>query len=298
MVLPCQVRSCGDTISRQWMPCSRVSRFTCCGEDQAPLPRCTLCAGARSPLHSSRPSGGRAAGGEPQPPAGLSSATQPLGCSGAARSRLPHQRLLILPPAESAVHPPQRCHQQWELWRSGELHPALLPRVGAGRRFAGEEQTWWGAPWQGACCRAARTVLPVLLVAPLAQNSCVAGACVVAGAGEQWMGWRSWEGRHGPSQLWDTGMRLLPEAVETHVQVRQKERSHSQIACIFLNSFTEWRLPFIPPPPRTPCACAHCWHSLPILYNNSQVSASHCLPVEPRVTGPPAQSHEKLHARV
>lgn len=50
------------------------------------------------------------------------------------------------------------------------------------------------------------------------------------------------------------------------------------------------RVAFAFHPPPEPCA--HCWHSLPIPYNNSQVSTSHCLPVEPMVTALPGRSHE------
>lgn len=106
------------------------------------------------------------------------------------------------------------------------------------------------------------------------------------------LGWQSQGGWHRSSQPWDMWLSLV--AAETGVHVQQRERSHSEIACIFLNSFVEWCLPFILPPG----LCMHCWHSLPILYNNSQVSTSHCLPMEPAVTGPPAWSHEKLHGKV
>lgn len=62
------------------------------------------------------------------------------------------------------------------------------------------------------------------------------------------MGWQSRGGRCGPSQLWDSIVRFSAVTVETRVQVQQRESSHSQIARIFLNSFIEWRLPFILPP--------------------------------------------------
>lgn len=172
---------------------------------------------------------------------------------------------------------------------------ALPPPVGAAAfrratpRFPPQGSCIWGAQWcLGKDPRSwhTNTVLFLLLIAK------VACAHAAAGAGEQRVGWQSRGGWYRSSQLWD--MRLSLVAAETGVQVQQRERSHSEIACIVLNSFIAWCLPFILPPG----LCVHCWHSLPILYNNSQLSASHCLPMEPTVTGPPARSHEKLHAKV
>lgn len=209
--------------------------------------------GSRSPSAAAAAPGGRAAGGQPRPPRQprrwhrRGSAPQPaavpvlLGpdCHISAPESLP------LGVSRGCAASPRRCHQQWELWRAEER----TPRSRRGRLPVGGLPV----PWRGASRKAARTVLPLLLVAPLARNSRVACARVMAGA----MGWRSREGPQGPSQPWDSVLRLLPEAVETRARVRPKGRSRSQIACMFLNSFTEWRLPFIPPPPPAPRAlCA------------------------------------------
>lgn len=69
------------------------------------------------------------------------------------------------------------------------------------------------------------------------------GACagVAVGAG---VGWQS---QGLGTNLGDSTARLSLVAAGTLEKVQQRERSHSQIACVFLNSFIEWHLPFILP---------------------------------------------------
>lgn len=79
------------------------------------------------------------------------------------------------------------------------------------------------------------------------------------------------------------------------VQVQRRERSHSQIARIFLNSFIEWRLPFILPP--SPAHIAGILSQSHIIIPRSP-QATACQWSPRSLDRQPAQSHEKLHAKV
>lgn len=204
------------------------------GKQQVTVPKCAFKAHACTP-HWLQPPGkaNRKTGGPPTTMVTMEVAPaelcpQPVGCSGTAWFRLMKQRhwiFLPLPSAMGFTTAPQHSHHQWELPHSEEPHPTFLLRAAA---FRGSLVSWQ------------RPLFMAHQHSALLAADSNGGGCPCRSRC-----WQSQGGWYGSSQPWDT--RLSLQKLVCRFPFR-RERSRSEIACIFLNSFIAWRLPFILPP--------------------------------------------------